>query len=461
MMRRFCCSFCFLASLALNLFFVINPYYLSGWKKQKLSSWAEEAAAEAEAVALISCSGHGRAYLDGAVVDGKPVCECNTCYGGPHCSLFSPDCAADVNSGDPLFLEPFWMQHAASSAVVIAGWHRMSYTFSDHSYISRELENHIRRVHAVARNAITKGKHLIFGGGSTQLLAAAVYALSINLSSPAEVVAAVPCYPDYKTQTDFFENMHFEYDGDALLLKNSSDTTANVIEFVTSPNNPDGNLREAVVSQGVSVGAIYDHAYYWPHYTAIPAPANEDVMIFTISKLTGHAGTRLGWAFVKDEDVYQKMLSYIAEAEQGISREAQLRALKLMKTILNGDGMELFEYAYKKMSDRWRKLSDIVSLSKRFSIQEVPSLFCNFFEKVRGPSPAYAWLKCERNEDTNCTAVLRAANIIGRAGSLFNVEDRYVRLSLLKSDDDFNLLLLRLDKLVTQDDDRKHYFKNS
>ncbi|KAL0287180.1 UNVERIFIED_CONTAM: Tryptophan aminotransferase-related protein 1, partial [Sesamum angustifolium] len=97
-----------------------------------------------------------------------------------------------------------------------------------------------------------------------------------------------------QTQTDFFQNTHFEYDGDALLLKNSSDTTANLIEFVTSPNNPDGNLREAVVPQGASVRAIYDHAYYWPHFTAIPAAADEDVMIFTISKLTSHAGSRIG-----------------------------------------------------------------------------------------------------------------------------------------------------------------------
>ncbi|KAL0297974.1 UNVERIFIED_CONTAM: Tryptophan aminotransferase-related protein 3 [Sesamum angustifolium] len=98
----------------------------------------------------------------------------------------------------------------------------------------------------------------------------------------------------YKTQIDFFQNTHFEFDGDALLLKNSSDTTANVIEFVTSPNNPDRNLREAVVPQGASVRAIYDHAYYWPHFTALLASADEDVMIFTISKLTGHVGSRIG-----------------------------------------------------------------------------------------------------------------------------------------------------------------------
>ena len=65
---------------------------------------------------------------------------------------------------------------------------------------------------------------------------------------------------------------------------------------------------------------------------------------------------------------------------------------------------------------------------------------------------AYAWLKCEREEDTNCTAVLRAANIIGRAGGIFHAEDRFVRLSLLKSQDDFELLLYRLKQLVNNEE---------
>ncbi|KAL0352495.1 UNVERIFIED_CONTAM: Tryptophan aminotransferase-related protein 4 [Sesamum calycinum] len=449
--RRFCCSFCFLASVALNLFFVISPYYLSDWKKQKLSNWAEEAAAEAEAVALISCSGHGRAYLDGVVVDGKPVCECNTCYEGPDCSLLNPDCAADVNSGDPLFLEPFWMQHAASSAVVVAGWHRMSYTFSDHSYISQELENHIRRVHAVARNAITKGKHLIFGGGSTQLLAAAVYALSINLSSPAEVVAAVPAYPVYKEQTEFFKAKQFEFHGDASSLRNgTSNTIENVIEFVASPNNPDGNLKKAVL-EGPSVKTIHDYAYYWPHYTAIPAPADEDLMIFTMSKLTGHAGSRFGWAIVKDKNVYENMLQYKSLADSGTSKDTQLRALKLIKVVLENGGRGIYNFAYKTMRGRWTKLNHVLSLSKRFKLQEIPPSFCNYSRTVRGASPAYAWLKCEREEDSNCSAVLQAAKIIGREGSLFASDDRYVRLSLLRSQDDFDLLLRRLNDLISKE----------
>lgn len=64
-------------------------------------------------------------------------------------------------------------------------------------------------------------------------------------------------------------------------------------------------------------------------------------------------------------------------------------------------------------------------------------------------------MKCEREEDISCNSVLRAANIIGRAGEKFSVDNRYVRLSLLKGDDDFNLLLSRLEKLVSDEDGAK------
>lgn len=71
----------------------------------------------------------------------------------------------------------------------------MSYNFPGPTAISEVLDSHIRRLHHVAKNALTDGKYIVFGGGSTQLLNAAVYALSANLSSPASVVAAVPSYP--------------------------------------------------------------------------------------------------------------------------------------------------------------------------------------------------------------------------------------------------------------------------
>ncbi|CAB4319820.1 unnamed protein product [Prunus armeniaca] len=338
---------CFGFSIFVNLFFVLKLYVGGEWEL----SWSRRAAEDAEHVAAISCSGHGRAYLDGLVLDGKePVCECNSCYGGPDCSEFLTACAANVDKyslslslslekacslendmGDPLFLEPFWMQHAAKSAVVVAGWHRMSYTFSDQSYISAELERHIRQLHAIVGNAVTQGRYIIFGAASTQLLNAAVHALSSHnsssSSSPASVVASIPYYNLYQLQTELFQSTNYVFQGDASLLQNISDDTTIFIEFVTSPNNPDGHLNKAIF-QGPNAKAIYDRVYYWPHFTAIPAPADDELMIFSISKFTGHAGSRFGWAVVKDESVYKRMSEYIELSSLGVSRDAQLGSSK-------------------------------------------------------------------------------------------------------------------------------------
>lgn len=443
-----CYAICLLASIVVNVLLLTNQY-----RARNQLTWSQNAAAEAESVASISCSGNGRAYVDGLVVDGKPVCECNSCFQGPDCSEFIPDCPADANSGDPLFLEPYWMRNAASSALLVVGWHRMSYIFSDHSYISQVLDQHIRKVHAAAKNAVTDGKYIVIGAGSTQLLNAAVFALSSRNSSspPTRVVASTPYYPLYKFQTEYFETLHFEFDGDVSSLKNNSDAL-DVIEFVTSPNNPDGQLRKAVL-QGPTVKAVHDRAYYWPHFTAIPSPADEDVMIFTISKLTGHAGSRFGWAVIKDKDVYEGMLTYINQAEMGLSRDTQLRAWKLLKALLEDDGREIFDFGYRRMADRWKRLNQVISLSKHFSLQKISPQYCNYFGRVREPSPAYAWLKCEREEDTDCVKVLRAANIIGREGRVFSAGNRHVRLSLLKRQDDFELLLYRLNQLVKKEYD--------
>jgi selenocysteine lyase/cysteine desulfurase len=86
------------------------------------------------------------------------------------------------------------MRHATKSAVLLSGWHRMSYETTN-KFMSLELEKHIRRLHALVGNAITQDKYLVFGSGSTQLLNALVYALSPdNTSSPASVVATAPYY---------------------------------------------------------------------------------------------------------------------------------------------------------------------------------------------------------------------------------------------------------------------------
>lgn len=82
----------------------------------------------------------------------------------------------------------------------------------------------------------------------------------------------------------------YKWAGDA----NTFDKDGPYIEVVCSPNNPDGALRQAVVNRGDQRQVIYDLAYYWPQYTAITGPADHDIMLFTSSKCTGHAGSRVG-----------------------------------------------------------------------------------------------------------------------------------------------------------------------
>lgn len=93
----------------------------------------------------------------------------------------------------------------------------------------------------------------------------------------------------YPSVTNFLSSSLYRWAGDA----NTFDGDA-CIELVCSPNNPDGGMRKAVV-KSESSKAIHDFAYYWPQYTPITEMAAHDIMLFTVSKCTGHAGSRLGY----------------------------------------------------------------------------------------------------------------------------------------------------------------------
>ncbi|KAF0918081.1 hypothetical protein E2562_022671 [Oryza meyeriana var. granulata] len=421
-------------------------------------SWALQAAREAEAVAAADCSGHGSVFLDGvAGEDGKPGCECNSCFSGPDCSVRTRNCTADADSGNPLFLEPYWMRHAAASAVVFSGWHRMSYTTTDGRFHSVELDRHIRRLHRAVGNAVVDDKYLVYGSGSAQLINALVYALSPEgnaASPPASVVATVPYYPVYKSQTVMFDGREYRWAGSTATWANngSRNSTKDFIEFVTSPNNPDSALRKPVLAGS---SAIVDRAYYWPHLTHIPAPADEDVMLFTTSKLSGHAGSRFGWALVRDENVAKRAIFYTEQSIMGASRDTQLRILKILKVILANlhSKEDIFAFGYDVMRSRWRRLNAVVSRSSRISLQKIQPQYCTYFKRTKEPSPAYAWVKCEWEEDVDCYETLLAAGIISRSGTLNEAGARYTRVSLLKTQDDFDVLLERITDFV---DAEKH-----
>uniref|UniRef100_M1DWU1 Alliin lyase n=1 Tax=Solanum tuberosum TaxID=4113 RepID=M1DWU1_SOLTU len=119
---------------------------------------------------------------------------------------------------------------------------------------------------------------------------AALYALSpTDQLEPISIVSATPFNSAYPEVTDFVRSGLHKWAGDARKFKKNGP----YIQFITSPNNIDGVIKEHVVN-GDQEKLIYDLAYYWPQYTAITSPTNHDVMLFTISKCTGHAGSKIG-----------------------------------------------------------------------------------------------------------------------------------------------------------------------
>ncbi|KAI5436830.1 L-tryptophan--pyruvate aminotransferase 1 [Lathyrus oleraceus] len=356
----------------------------------------------------------------------------------------------DAQKGDPLAFESYWKQMNDECTVVIKGWELMSY-YSDLSnmcwFMLPELKDVIERIHHLVGNAVTKDRYIVVGNGSSQLFQASLFALSpLDVPDhPVNVVAAAPYYSEYKNVINILNSRMFQWGDDAAVY----DKNEPYIEVVTSPNNPDGTLREPVVNSVAEGKLIHDLAYYWPQFTPITHEADDDVMLFTFSKCTGHAGSRIGWAIVKDIEVAKKMATFVQSSSMGVSKESQTRAAKIIGVVCDGyqnfkssESELFFEYSKRLVKERWEKFREAVEQSMVFTVTKYPKAYCNFTNEISETYPSFAWLKCEGNEDGH--NYLRKLNICSREGERFGADSKFVRVSMLGMDDDFNELVKRL-----------------
>ncbi|RLN31071.1 hypothetical protein C2845_PM05G13660 [Panicum miliaceum] len=363
-----------------------------------------------------------------------------------HAVALAPDAVLNLELGDPTMYEAFWREVGSRAATVIRGWQAMSY-FSDPAalcwFLEPELEREVRRLHRVVGNAVVDGYHLVVGTGATQLYQAAMYALSSPArgDKPVPVVSPAPYY-----STDLQLSGFYRWAGDANTFAGDE-----CIELVCSPNNPDGAVREAVTGGK----AIHDLVYYWPQYTPIAGRAAHDIMLFTVSKITGHAGTRLGWALVKDREVARKMVYFVDRSTIGVSKESQLRATKILGVVSDayetppaGDSgataPRLFDFARRRMEERWRTLHATVAASGAFTLPEETTGYCNFNKRTVTACPAFAWLRCEKEGVEDCAEFLAGHKIVARGGEQFGGDARCVRINMLDRDQVFDMLVQRL-----------------
>ncbi|KAI3452693.1 hypothetical protein Pfo_009357 [Paulownia fortunei] len=364
-----------------------------------------------------------------------------------------PEAIINLDHGDPTMYESYWKKLGEKSRVTIPGYQSLSYFANIKNlcwFLEPKLEEEIKILHNLVGNAIVEDHHIVLGTGSSQLIQAALYALSdpLNEPYPISVVSAAPYYSAYPEITDFLKSGLFKWAGDAY----SFDKDGPYIEMVTSPNNPDGVIREAVVNRAKGM-LVHDLAYYWPQYTAITSPADHDIMLFTVSKCTGHAGSRIGWALVRDKDVAKKMVKFIEISTIGVSKEAQLRAATILEIISAScqrvkprELENFFEYSQHVMAERWKKLRDAVKENELLYVTKYPLQYCNFTGHFTEALPAFAWMKCKEGMD--CEKLLREHKILTRSGRRFGSDPEWVRISMLSRDEEFDIFVQRLPTIM-------------
>ncbi|KAJ0890366.1 putative transaminase [Helianthus annuus] len=221
----------------------------------------------------------------------------------------------NLDHGDPTMYEEFWKQKGEETTVVTSSWQHISY-FSDVNNVCWFLEpglvSAITALHRTVGNAVTEGRHIVVERVPHNF---------IRLHYTPFHRLMVQSYP---LMTDYLKSGLHKWAGDAYKFNKEEP----YIELVTSPNNPDGFTRQDAVKGDKGI-LIHDLAYYWPQYTPILSPADYDIMLFTVSKSTGHAGSRIGWAVVKDREIAKKMTTFIEINTIGVSKESQIRAAKI------------------------------------------------------------------------------------------------------------------------------------
>ncbi|CAN4088078.1 unnamed protein product [Withania somnifera] len=356
----------------------------------------------------------------------------------------------NLDHGDPTMYRSYWKQMDDRTTVVISGWQSVSY-FSDTKSLCWFLEpsfaNAVTRLHNLVGNAETGNRHIVVGTGSTQLFQAVLYALCpSDAPKPMSIVSAAPFYSSYPLITECLKSGLYKWRGDA----NDLNKDEPYIELVTYPNNPDGSIREPVFNGSGGI-LVHDVAYYWPQYTPISSRADHDIMLFTLSKSTGHAGTRLGWALVKDEAIAKKMVKFIEISSIGVSKDSQVRAAKIMDVIsdtyvdaeTSNEGKWFFDFGYEEMAKRWNQLREVVNKGKTFSLPNLPVGKCNFSNRTFATQPAFAWVKCEHTVG-DCESFLKTHKILTRGGKHFGSSENYVRVSLIGQEEDYNEFIRRL-----------------
>eukprot|EP00698_Gefionella_okellyi_P024733 TRINITY_DN880_c0_g1_i1.p1 TRINITY_DN880_c0_g1~~TRINITY_DN880_c0_g1_i1.p1 ORF type:complete len:399 (-),score=86.01 TRINITY_DN880_c0_g1_i1:153-1349(-) len=369
-----------------------------------------------------------------AEADSPNACECFQCYQGLNCESEIANCTVGAGDGDPLIFEQYYLNHPIDGEVTIPSDYRTPYEggypeeFAFH--INPVLVDLLKALHRQINNAETEGYTFVAGAGCTQLLGAAMYALSQQPSNSStttvsSVFVQTPYYMGYPgIANTLIKGVNFN-------ASYQQDPRA-VIEIVTYPNNPTFNWRTPYYA---TANVVHDMVYDWPSYVDVQEKRADAIMLFSFSKLFGLAGSRLGWALVKDVAVAQRMAEFISLESIGVSVDAQFRAIEMLRYELTAN-LPVIDYVRAALQLRWSEMTRLWNGYSQTSFVQL------------NPSGAYyMWIQC--NIADNCNDRFVAAGMQCEDGAKFG-QPQHMRVNMMIRDAAFGRLLHAMDALLSK-----------
>lgn len=319
------------------------------------------------------CSGNGVRYM----VEEKdelgffgltPECECFDCYVGEDCETQLPmdQCEADASGVDLGYSKEI----LSFPPLTITSQYRLDYEgwktikANDKSKpIDYTLHRTLTFLHKAVDNVETEGYTLVVGMGSHQLLQAANHAISKKIGD-SSVYCQVPYWSKFPRMANEFAPRTAWADK---TQATAAEETGSLIEIIVSPSNPANLLHgEQEPIMASKDRQVWDLVYYWPASYANKdalTKLEEDIMIFSLSKLAGYAAHRFSWAWVKDPAVADEMANYVSVTTQAYPANEMIYSINVLQAILKSLGTEndYMKLMQEELMSRYEQMASVLA----------------------------------------------------------------------------------------------------
>lgn len=162
--------------------------------------------------------------------------------------------------------------------------------------------------------------------------------------------------------------------------------------LLLSPNNPDGHcespeqlLELSKQYKEANLPFIHDAAYYTPIYmpTGHTYPAIGDVQVYSISKMLGLSGIRLGYAVCHNPEYYKLIIQYMEAMTVGVSITSQIFLYDLLNRM----------QGYPTLTEAFQERSKISLIESKKIISQVDPEVLEVPSDLEKSNGMFGWFK--------------------------------------------------------------------